>query len=116
LFLSGGIENPWLALLLIYLVTSLFTEVITNNAAAVLLFPIATGIAEQLGVSPLPFIIAVMFGASASFMTPLGYQTNLMVMGPGGYRFMDYLKIGVPMSLLATAVTVMLIPLVWPFY
>ncbi len=116
MFLSGGIESPWLALLLIYLVTSLFTEVITNNAAAVLLFPIATGVAEQLGVSPMPFIIAIMFGASASFLTPLGYQTNLMVMGPGGYRFTDYLKIGLPMSILATAVTTVLIPLVWPFY
>ena len=116
MLLSGGIENPWLALLLIYLVTSLFTEVITNNAAAVLLFPIATGVAEQLGVSPMPFIIAVMFAASASFLTPLGYQTNLMVMGPGGYRFTDYLRIGVPMSIVSTVVTVALIPLVWPFH
>tara|TARA_R110002096_G_scaffold29388_4_gene88412 strand:- start:4050 stop:5825 length:1776 start_codon:yes stop_codon:yes gene_type:complete len=116
ILLSGGIENPWLALLLIYLVTSFFTEVITNNAAAVLLFPIATGVAEQLGVSPMPFIIAIMFGASASFLTPLGYQTNLMVMGPGGYRFTDYLKIGAPMAVLATVVTTALIPLVWPFH
>ncbi|WP_275100043.1 SLC13 family permease [Sedimenticola hydrogenitrophicus] len=116
ILLSGGIENPWLALLLFYLVTSLFTEVITNNAAAVLLFPIATGVAEQLGVSPMPFIIAVMFGASASFLTPLGYQTNLMVMGPGGYRFTDYLRIGMPMSFLATAVTTVLIPMIWPFH
>ncbi|GER08749.1 hypothetical protein JCM17843_30590 [Kordiimonadales bacterium JCM 17843] len=115
ILLSGGIESPWLALLLIYLVTSFFTEVITNNAAAVLLFPIATGVAEQLGISPMPFIIAIMFGASASFLTPLGYQTNLMVMGPGGYRFTDYLKIGVPMAVLSTVVTVVLIPLVWPF-
>lgn len=113
--LSGGIESPWLALLLIYLVTSFFTELITNNAAAVLLFPIATGVAEQLGVSPMPFIIAIMFGASASFLTPLGYQTNLMVMGPGGYRFTDYLRIGFPMTVISTLVTVGLIPLVWPF-
>jgi di/tricarboxylate transporter len=114
--LSGGIENPWLALLLVYIVTSLFTEVITNNAAAVLLFPIATGVAAQLGVSAMPFIIAVMFGASASFLTPLGYQTNLMVMGPGGYRFTDYLRIGAPMAILSTLVTTALIPLVWPFH
>jgi di/tricarboxylate transporter len=114
--LSGGIENPWLALLIVYLLTSFFTEIITNNAAAVLLFPIATGVAEQLGVNPMPFIIAVMFAASASFLTPLGYQTNLMVMGPGGYRFTDYLRIGAPMAILSTVVTVSLIPLIWPFH
>ena len=109
------IESPWLALIVVYLITSVFTEVITNNAAAVLVFPIAINIAEQLGVSPLPFVIAVMFAASASFMTPLGYQTNMMVMGPGGYRFTDYLKIGIPMALLAAVVTLLLIPIVWPF-
>ncbi|MCX4187435.1 SLC13 family permease [Methylophaga sp. OBS4] len=116
ILLSGGIENPWLALLLVYIVTSFFTELITNNAAAVLLFPIATGVAGQLGVSPMPFIIAVMFGASASFLTPLGYQTNLMVMGPGGYQFTDYLRIGAPMAILSALVTTALIPLVWPFH
>lgn len=109
------ITSPWMALVLIYVITALFTELITNNAAAVLVFPLALGVAEQLGVSPTPFIVAVMFAASASFMTPLGYQTNLMVMGPGGYRFTDYLRIGVPMSLLAGAVSITLIPLVWPF-
>ncbi|MAO58012.1 MAG: SLC13 family permease [Alcanivorax sp.] len=113
--IGQGLDNPWLALLAIYLITALFTEVITNNAAAVLVFPIANGVAAQLGVSPLPYIVAVMFAASASFMTPLGYQTNLMVMGPGGYRFTDYLKIGVPMSILAAAVSTTLIPLVWAF-
>tara|TARA_A100001391_G_scaffold160_1_gene300 strand:+ start:12117 stop:13898 length:1782 start_codon:yes stop_codon:yes gene_type:complete len=110
-----GIDSPWLALLMVYLITALFTEVITNNAAAVLVFPIATGVADHLGVSPMPYIVAVMFAASASFMTPLGYQTNLMVMGPGGYRFTDYLRIGVPMSILAAAVTMVLIPVFWPF-
>ena len=113
---GAGLPQPWVALVLVYLVTTLFTEVITNNAAAVLMFPIAMGIAEQLGVSPLPFVFAIMFAASASFMTPLGYQTNLMVMGPGGYRFSDYLRLGVPLSLLAAVVTLGLIPLVWPFY
>ena len=96
--LSDNIQSPWLALIIVYLVTILFTELITNNAAAVIVFPIALGVAEQLGVSPLPYIVAVMFAASASFMTPLGYQTNLMVMGPGGYRFTDYLRIGFPMA------------------
>ena len=115
IILGSGIQSPWLALLAVYLVTALFTEVITNNAAAVLVFPIATGVAQQLGVSPMPFIIAVMFGASASFMTPMGYQTNLMVMGPGGYRFSDYLRLGIPMTVVATAVTTILIPVFWPF-
>jgi len=104
-----------MVLLIIYVMTALFTEVITNNAAAVLMFPIGLGAAMQLDVSPLPYMMAIMFGASASFMTPLGYQTNLMVMGPGGYRFGDYLKVGIPMSLVAGAVTVGLIPLVWAF-
>ncbi|MEX2523534.1 MAG: SLC13 family permease [Gammaproteobacteria bacterium] len=113
--LGDTITSPWLALLLVYVITAVFTEVITNNAAAVLVFPIALGVAEQLGVSPLPYIVAVMFAASASFMTPLGYQTNLMVMGPGGYRFTDYLRIGFPMALIAMAVNTTLIPLVWPF-
>ncbi len=113
--LGDSPTDPWLALLCVYLVTTLFTELITNNAAAVLVFPIATGVAEQLGVNPMPFIVAVMFGASASFMTPVGYQTNLMVMGPGGYRFTDYLRLGLPMTLISTAITVTLMPLVWPF-
>ncbi|MGR2740871.1 SLC13 family permease [Billgrantia sp. Q4P2] len=111
------IDNPapWLALALVYLMTVLFTELITNNAAAVLMFPIAVAVAEQLGVSFMPFVIAIMFAASASFMTPLGYQTNLMVLGPGGYRFTDYLRLGAPLSLIVGITAVVLIPLVWPF-
>jgi di/tricarboxylate transporter len=112
---AGHTISPWLALLFVYAVTALFTEVITNNAAAVLMFPIALGISQQLGVSALPFMMVIMFGASASFMTPLGYQTNLMVMGPGGYRFSDYLRIGIPLQIIAGAVTVALVPIVWPF-
>jgi di/tricarboxylate transporter len=107
--------SPWLALVIVYLLTAMFTEMITNNAAAVLVFPIALGVAEQLGVSPMPFIVAVMFAASASFMTPLGYQTNLMVMGPGGYTFRDYLKIGFPMSVVVAVITLTVIPMVWGF-
>lgn len=106
---------PWAALGLVYLMTVLFTELITNNAAAVLMFPIAVAVAEQLGVSFMPFIIAIMFAASASFMTPLGYQTNLMVLGPGGYRFTDYLRLGAPLSLIVGITAVTLIPLVWSF-
>jgi di/tricarboxylate transporter len=107
--------SPWMVLLIIYVLTALFTEVITNNAAAVLMFPIGLGAAMQLDVSPLPYMMAIMFGASASFMTPIGYQTNLMVMGPGGYRFSDYLRVGIPISVVAGVVTVGLIPWVWPF-
>ena len=83
----------------IYFMTSLYTELITNNAAAALLFPIALSVANQAGVDPRPFLIAVAIGASASFATPLGYQTNLMVYGPGGYKFKDFLKVGIPMNI-----------------
>lgn len=114
LLLIDGLA-PWAALALVYLMTVLFTELITNNAAAVLMFPIAVAVAEQLGVSFMPFVIAIMFAASASFMTPLGYQTNLMVLGPGGYRFIDYLRLGAPLSLIVGVTAVALIPLVWSF-
>jgi di/tricarboxylate transporter len=113
--LGLGNLSPWQVLVLVYLLTALFTEVITNNAAAVLMFPIALALAQQLDVSVLPFAVAVMFAASASFITPLGYQTNLMVYGPGRYKFSDYVKIGVPLSLIAGAVSVTLIPMVWSF-
>ncbi|MCK6555531.1 SLC13 family permease [Candidatus Binatia bacterium] len=111
--LAGG--DPWLVLLAVYLVTTVFTELITNNAAAVLVFPIALSSAESLGVSFMPFVIAVMIGASASFSTPLGYQTNLMVYGPGGYRFTDYLRVGIPLNLVFMVVTVLLAPMLFPF-
>lgn len=111
--LAGG--KPWLVLLAVYFVTMLFTELITNNAAAVLVFPIAWASAKGLEVSPMPFIIAVAIGASAGFATPFGYQTNLMVYGPGGYRFGDYVRIGLPLDFVFLGVTVCLAPLVWPF-
>ena len=108
-------NNPWLALAVIYGVTTLLTEVITNNAAAAVVFPIALSIAQNLGVSFLPFVVAIMIGASASFSTPIGYQTNLMVYGPGGYKFMDFLRIGVPFNLLFWGMAVLLVPQVFPF-
>jgi di/tricarboxylate transporter len=83
----------------VYFMTSIYTEIITNNAAAALLFPIALSAATQAGADPRPFLIAVAVGGSACFATPLGYQTNLMVYGPGGYRFKDFLKIGIPMNI-----------------
>ncbi len=87
----------------------------TNNAAALLLFPIAMSTGEQMGVSVTPFAITIMMGASASFATPIGYQTNMMVYGPGGYRFSDFLKIGVPMNVIMWITASLLIPLIWPF-
>ncbi|MCK2150057.1 SLC13 family permease [Marinobacter alexandrii] len=117
-WLAGGLHgfgtlSPWLGLVIVYLLTAFFTEVITNNAAAVLMFPIAFEVSGQLDANFLPFAIAVMFAASASFVTPLGYQTNLMVYGPGRYRFGDYVRVGLPLSLLAGALVVSLIPLIW---
>ncbi len=108
-------ESPWLILALAYIMTMLLTEMITNNAAAVLMYPICLAAARTLGVDPMPFVIAVMMAASASFSTPLGYQTNLMVAGPGGYRFSDFIKVGLPLNLIVAAVSISLIPLIWPF-
>ncbi len=109
----GG--SPWLSLVAIYGVTLVVTELVTNNAAAALMFPFALSTAENLEVNAMPFLVAVMMAASAGFATPIGYQTNLMVYGPGGYRFSDYLKMGVPLDLLVWGVTVGVAPLVWPF-
>ena len=108
-------DHPWAALAMVYGVTMLLTNVITNNAAAVLIFPIALETARDLGVSPMPFVIVLMMAASCAFATPIAYQTNLMVYGPGGYRFSDYLRFGGPLSLLLWGLTVGLTPLFWPF-
>lgn len=111
--LVGG--NPWLSLAALYGVTLITTELITNNAAAALMFPFALATAHTLGANVVPFVVAVMMAASAGFATPIGYQTNLMVYGPGGYRFSDYLRIGVPLDLLVWLLTVLIAPMVWPF-
>ena len=111
LSLSQG--NPWLSLALIYLTTGILTEFVTNNAAAVIVFPIAMATASGLGVNYVPYVIAVVIGASASFITPIGYQTNLMVLGPGGYRFHDFFRLGIPMSILLWGLTTLLAPLVY---
>jgi len=110
---AGG--HPWATLIVIYGVTMLFTELITNNAAAALVFPIALAAANALEVDLRPFAIAITMAASASFATPIGYQTNLMVLGPGGYRFSDYFRIGIPMSLLLWGIASFLIPRLWSF-
>jgi di/tricarboxylate transporter len=93
----------------------LCTELMTNAGAAVIMFPIGLKAAESLGASVLPFAIAIMLAASFGFATPLGYQTNLMVFGPGGYKLQDFLKMGIPLNLLMAAIAVPLIPIFWPF-
>lgn len=109
-----GSGKPWLLLILCYLLVSILTELITNNASAVLVLPIVLEMTEQAGLNNEPFIFAIIMAASASFATPLGYQTNLMVYGPGGYRFSDFLRVGIPMNLLIGAVTLTVLLIGWP--
>ena len=104
-----------MALAIVAAIASLLNGFITSNAAAVLVFPIAVTAADRLGVNVMPFAIAIMIASAGSFATPLGYQTNLMVYGPGGYRFSDYLRTGLPLNILIWATAVILSPLVWPF-
>ncbi|WP_462321029.1 SLC13 family permease [Halochromatium sp.] len=111
--LAGGI--PWLALGLLFVAAAVLTALATNNVAAVLLFPVALDSARLMDVSVIPFLVTLMVGASASFATPIGYQTNLMVFNVGGYRFSDFIRIGVPLTILVGAVTVTLVPMIWSF-
>jgi len=112
LFAGAG---PSVVLAGFLLLTSIGTQILSNNATAVLLLPVAISTALSLGVDPRPFIIAVCLGASACFASPIGYQTNLMVYGPGNYRFVDYLKLGLPLNLIVIAGGALLIPRFWPF-
>jgi di/tricarboxylate transporter len=109
-----SVGNDWFALAVVYFVTLIVTELITNNAAAALMFPLAMQTALATGMNPMPFVIVVMIGASCGFATPIGYQTNLMVYGPGGYKFSDYLRVGIPLDLLVGLVTLIITPLVYP--
>lgn len=109
-----GPLGPVGAVAVFYLLTSLLTEVMSNNAAAVVLTPIAILVAADLGMNPYALLVALMFGASASFMTPVGYQTNALIYGPGGYRFTDFLRVGLPLNLLLLGVAALFIPLFWP--
>ena len=108
--------GPVVVLSMVYLLTSAVTEIVSNNATAVLLTPIAIGLAQQLGVDPRPFAIAVLFASSASFATPIGYQTNTFVYGVGGYKFTDFVKIGLPLNIINWLVATMIIPMLWPLH
>lgn len=106
---------PYVLVFCVYGLTSILTEIVSNNAVAVIMAPIAIGLALELGVDPRPLVVAVMFGASAAFSTPIGYQTNTLVYGPGGYRFADFLRIGVPLNILLMITMSLLIPLFFHF-
>ena len=120
--IAGGLA-PYLAILpgflivwAIYLLTSVLTEMVSNNAVAVVITPLAISIAAQLGMDPRPLVVAVMVAASASFATPIGYQTNMLVYGPGGYKFTDFLKVGIPLNLSIGVLASLCIPWFWPLY
>ena len=108
-------SNPFIAIVLIYIMTTLLTELVTNNAAAVLMFFVAQSAAIELGVQFEPFVFAIMMAASASFSSPLGYQTNLMVMGPGGYKFTDYVRVGLPLNVISCTLTCLIAPVAFGF-
>lgn len=107
---------PYASLSILYLVAVLMTSIMSNNSAAIVLIPVALSIGNQLGVDTRPFIFTICFGASTSFMTPMGYQTNLMVYGPGSYRFVDFVKAGAPLNVLFWLLATIFIPMIWPFY
>ncbi|MFN3618506.1 MAG: SLC13 family permease [Aquabacterium sp.] len=106
--------TPWMMLSLVILITSVATEFISNNAIAVLFTPIVIGVAQHLGVDPRPFVVGVMFAASCSFATPIGYQTNTLVYSAGNYRFGDFARMGVPMNIIMWIMASLLIPMFWP--
>jgi len=112
LSIAGGL-SPILLLGLFYLFTALITNVISNNASVVLMIPVAIEAAESLGVDPFSFVLAVTFAASTAMLTPIGYQTNLMVYGPGGYKFTDFFRVGAPLQLILTVVTAVGITVIW---
>ena len=116
-YIIGMTEHygPQVLLAGVFIITNLFTELITNNAAAALAFPLALSISSQMGVSPMPFFVVICMAASASFSTPIGYQTNLIVQGIGNYKFTDFVRIGLPLNIIAFLISIFLIPLIWPF-
>lgn len=116
-FLITGVDglSPLIALIALYLLTSVSTEVLSSATVAVLMTPVAVALAESMAVSPRPFLVAVMMAASASFATPFGYQTNVIVYQMGGYRYMDFIRIGIPMNIIAFVVSIMAIRISFPF-
>jgi len=110
-----GADNPRMALFMIFLGCTFMTNVITNNAAAAFMYPIALATAGQMGVSFMPFAVTLMVSASCAFITPTGYQTNLMIWQPGGYRFVDFVKIGSVMTIIVGVVNMVVAPLAFPF-
>ncbi|HIC36669.1 MAG TPA: TRAP transporter large permease subunit, partial [Candidatus Marinimicrobia bacterium] len=106
--------QPHVLLALIYLITMILTEVSSNAATAIIMTPIALAVTQQMGLEPRAFIFAVAFAASASFITPVGYQTNLMVYGPGGYKFSDYIRVGFPLALIFWFTAIYFLPILWP--
>jgi di/tricarboxylate transporter len=109
-------ENmPLVMLWLVFLLTLSLTEVLSNNATAVMMIPIVVTMAGELEVSPRPFVMAVAVGASCAFALPMGYQTHMMIYGPGGYRFTDFLRVGIPLNLICWVTACLLIPIIWPF-
>ncbi len=104
-----------LLILSVYVIASTLTEIVSNNAVALIVAPIAIGLAQTLGIDPRPLLVTVMFASSAAFSTPIGYQTNTLVYGPGGYKFTDYLRIGLPLNLSLAVVVSLAVPLIWPF-
>ena len=107
--------SPYTILAVIYIVTNIITELITNNAAAAFAFPIALCVATKLGADPTPFCIAICIAALASFSTPIGYQTNTIVQGLGGYRFSDFVRFGLPLNIITFIVSMIFIPIFWSF-
>jgi len=107
--------TPYFLLAIIYFITMILTEIASNAATAIIMTPITLTLAASFGFDPKPFIFAVCYAASASFITPVGYQTNLMVFGPGGYRYSDYIRVGLPLGVILWIVSVAIIPMIWPF-
>jgi di/tricarboxylate transporter len=106
--------GPFALILAVYFIGLVLTEFLSNNAVAVIYTPIAIKLAVELGHDPRPFVVAVMFSATLAFATPVGYQTNMMVYGPGGYKFTDFTRIGLPLNIIVMLVACALIPLIWP--
>lgn len=111
--IQGSRWSIYIILAALFVITNIFTELITNNAAAALAFPLALSVAENMGLNPMPFVVCICFAASSAFSTPIGYQTNLIVQGVGGYRFTDFVKVGLPMNIIVFVLSVFLIPLIY---